>query len=56
MKFFSLISVFISLFVGVLGTGNGLQTDVEWDNGSLMINGERVMVMSGEFRGSIFPP
>lgn len=54
MRLVHLISVFISLFVSVLGTGNGLQTNVEWDNGSLMVNGERVLVMSGEFRESLF--
>jgi hypothetical protein len=50
MRFFRLLAVVISLFFGVLATDNGLQTDVEWDNGSLMVNGERVMIMSGEFR------
>lgn len=50
MRFFHLFAVAISLFFGVLATDNGLQTDVEWDNGSLMVNGERVMIMSGEFR------
>ncbi|KAI4627637.1 uncharacterized protein J4E87_004201 [Alternaria ethzedia] len=49
MRFFHLFAVAISLFFGVLATDNGLQTDVEWDNGSLMVNGERIMVMSGEF-------
>jgi hypothetical protein len=50
MRFFHLLAVLVSLFFGVLATDNGLQTDVEWDNGSLMVNGERVMIMSGEFR------
>ena len=50
MRFFHLFAVAISLFFGVLATDNGLQTDVEWDNGSLMVNGERVIIMSGEFR------
>jgi hypothetical protein len=50
MRFFHLFAVAITLFFGILATDNGLQKDVEWDNGSLMINGERVMIMSGEFR------
>ncbi|KAI4711240.1 hypothetical protein J4E89_003805 [Alternaria sp. Ai002NY15] len=55
MRFFHLFAVAISLFFGVLATDNGLQTDVEWDNGSLMVNGERVMIMSGEFHYARLP-
>ncbi|KAG9192314.1 beta-galactosidase [Alternaria panax] len=55
MRFFHLVAVAISLFLGVLATDNGLQTAVEWDNGSLMVNGERVIIMSGEFHYARLP-
>ncbi|CAN9306741.1 unnamed protein product [Alternaria alternata] len=55
MRFFHLFAVAISLFFCALATDNGLQTDVEWDNGSLMVNGERVMIMSGEFHYARLP-
>lgn len=50
MRLFNLVAVALSLFCSSLAINNGLQTTVEWDNGSLMVNGERVMIMSGEFR------
>jgi hypothetical protein len=50
MRVFRIIFAAVALVLGVLATDNGLTTDVEWDNGSLMVNGERVMIMSGEFR------
>jgi hypothetical protein len=50
MRLFPFVSIAIALLLGVLATDNGLQTDVEWDNGSLIVNGERVILMSGEFR------
>jgi hypothetical protein len=50
MRFFRVIFAAVALVLGVLATDNGLTTDVEWDNGSLMVKGERVMIMSGEFR------
>jgi hypothetical protein len=53
MQLFHFIFVAIALFLGVLATDNGLQTDVEWDNGSLMVNGKRVIIMSGEFRKTV---
>ncbi|EFQ85763.1 hypothetical protein PTT_19185 [Pyrenophora teres f. teres 0-1] len=55
MRLNHFVLVFVSLFASVLGIGNGLQTDVEWDNGSVMVNGERVMVMSGEFHYARLP-
>jgi hypothetical protein len=50
MRLFHFVAIAIALLLGVLATDNGLQTDVEWDNGSLIVNGERVILMSGEFR------
>jgi hypothetical protein len=50
MRLYTFIAIAVALFLGVLATENGLQTDVEWDNGSLMVKGERVIIMSGEFR------
>jgi hypothetical protein len=54
MRLSSFIAIVVALFLGVLATDNGLQTDVEWDNGSLIVNGERVILMSGEFREFVF--
>jgi hypothetical protein len=54
MRLSSFIAIVVALLLGVLATDNGLQTDVEWDNGSLIVNGERVILMSGEFREFVF--
>lgn len=50
MRLSRIVAVATSLFYSALAANNGLQTTVEWDNGSLMIKGERIMIMSGEFR------
>lgn len=50
MRLSRIVAVAASLFYSALAANNGLQTTVEWDNGSLMIKGERIMIMSGEFR------
>lgn len=50
MRLLHLFTIAVSLCFSALATNNGLQTIVEWDNGSLMVNGERVLIMSGEFR------
>ena len=50
MRLFQFVAIAVTLLLGVFATDNGLQTAVEWDNGSLMVNGERVLVISGEFR------
>ncbi|KAJ4326451.1 hypothetical protein N0V94_000126 [Neodidymelliopsis sp. IMI 364377] len=55
MRFSQLILGFLTVLLGVFATDNGLQTVVEWDNGSLQINGERVMIMSGEFHYARLP-
>jgi beta-galactosidase GanA len=44
-----------ALLVGALATNNGLQDVVEWDNGSLIVNGSRVLIMSGEFHYARLP-
>ncbi|KAF2641762.1 hypothetical protein P280DRAFT_448976 [Massarina eburnea CBS 473.64] len=49
-----LAAVFASLVV-VWATDNGLQKIVTWDNGSLIVNGERVIIMSGEFHYQRLP-
>ena len=54
MRFLHLFAVAVSLCFSALATNNGLQTTVEWDNGSLMVNGERILIMSGEFRTQPF--
>ncbi|KAF2020369.1 glycoside hydrolase family 35 protein [Aaosphaeria arxii CBS 175.79] len=36
-------------------TDNGLQSVVTWDNGSLLIDGQRVIIMSGEFHYQRLP-
>lgn len=50
MRLSRIVAVAASLVYSALAVNNGLQTTVEWDNGSLMIKGERIMIMSGEFR------
>ena len=44
-----------ALLLRALATNNGLQHVVEWDNGSLIINGSRVLIMSGEFHYARLP-
>jgi hypothetical protein len=46
---------FFTLLLGAFAANNGLQTVVEWDNGSLQVNGERVIIMSGEFHYARLP-
>lgn len=55
MRFLQLIFGFLAVLLGVFATDNGLQTVVEWDNGSLQVNGERVIIMSGEFHYARLP-
>jgi beta-galactosidase GanA len=55
MRFSQLILGFLAVLLGVFATDNGLQTVVEWDNGSLQVNGERVIIMSGEFHYARLP-
>ena len=45
----------VALFTTALATDNGLTKAVEWDNGSLMVDGERVLIMSGEFHYARLP-
>ncbi|EUC48685.1 glycoside hydrolase family 35 protein [Bipolaris oryzae ATCC 44560] len=55
MRISRIIAVAASLSYSALAANNGLQTTVEWDNGSLMIKGERIMIMSGEFHYTRLP-
>ena len=55
MRPFDFISILLALLVGVRATDNGLQKVVTWDNGSLLINGERIIIMSGEFHHQRLP-
>ncbi|KAF2132359.1 glycoside hydrolase family 35 protein [Dothidotthia symphoricarpi CBS 119687] len=55
MRLFRSLFGLATLLLGVLATDNGLQTTVTWDNGSLMVKGERVMIMSGEFHYARLP-
>lgn len=55
MWFPRLLLVAVALLVAAFATDNGLTTAVEWDNGSLMVNGERVIIMSGEFHYARLP-
>ena len=50
-----LLLAFFALSLSAFATNNGLQTVVEWDNGSLQVNGERVIIMSGEFHYARLP-
>jgi hypothetical protein len=43
------------LISSIFATDNGLQKVVTWDNGSLLINGERIIIMSGEFHYQRLP-
>lgn len=48
------LQLLFGLFAVLLGAF-ATQTIVEWDNGSLQINGERIIVMSGEFHYARLP-
>lgn len=55
MRLSQLFVGFLAVLLGAFATDNGLQSVVEWDNGSLQINGERIMIMSGEFHYARLP-
>ena len=55
MRFFELVFGIFAVLLGAFAADNGLQTVVEWDNGSLQISGERVIIMSGEFHYARLP-
>ncbi|KAJ4357576.1 uncharacterized protein N0V89_002152 [Didymosphaeria variabile] len=55
MRFLRLLASLSSVLAAVGAVDNGLQKDVTWDNGSLLVNGERVIVMSGEFHYQRLP-
>ncbi|KAF2704979.1 glycoside hydrolase family 35 protein [Pleomassaria siparia CBS 279.74] len=49
------VQLLFSSFSSILATDNGLQKVVTWDNGSLIVNGERVLIMAGEFHYQRLP-
>ncbi|KAL1591330.1 hypothetical protein SLS60_012074 [Paraconiothyrium brasiliense] len=55
MRFLRLLASLSSVLAAVRAVDNGLQKDVTWNNGSLLVNGERVIVMSGEFHYQRLP-
>lgn len=56
MRLSLLLLAGLTVLLGVFATDNGLQTTVEWDNGSLQVDGERILVMSGEFHYQVCIP
>ncbi|KAF2186572.1 glycoside hydrolase family 35 protein [Zopfia rhizophila CBS 207.26] len=55
MRLFNFLLGVIALLSVGFATDNGLQKVVSWDKYSLLINGERVFVMSGEFHYQRLP-
>jgi hypothetical protein len=55
MRFFELFLGLLVWINAVVAADNGLQKVVTWDNGSLLINGERILIMSGEFHYQRLP-
>ncbi|KAF3934632.1 Beta-galactosidase [Dactylellina cionopaga] len=54
----SILKIFLilgSLLTGILGTDNGYTDAVTWDRYSLLINGERLIIFSGEFHYNRLP-
>jgi hypothetical protein len=47
--------VLLALIAIIIATDDGLTKVVSWDNGSVMINGERIIIMSGEFHYQRLP-
>ena len=55
MQLVRLLAGLSTLLAAAGAVDNGLQKDVTWDNGSLLINGERIIIMSGEFHYQRLP-
>lgn len=55
MQLFRFVLAVLAILLGAVATDNGLQKVVEWDNGSLIVNGERLIIMSGEFHYARLP-
>ncbi|KAK7188532.1 hypothetical protein DPSP01_005498 [Paraphaeosphaeria sporulosa] len=55
MRFLRLLASLSSVLAAVSAIDNGLQKDVTWDSGSLLVDGERIIVMSGEFHYQRLP-
>jgi hypothetical protein len=48
MKFFVGLVLFLAAITNVLALSDGLTDAVTWDKYSLMVNGKRVYIFSGE--------
>lgn len=55
MKFFFALSLLFAAILAVYATDNGLTTVVSWDRDSVVINGKRVFIYSGEFHYQRLP-
>jgi hypothetical protein len=55
MRLFNVLVSVLAWLNLAAATDNGLQSVVTWDNGSLLINGERIIIMSGEFHYQRLP-
>ncbi|KAF2000639.1 glycoside hydrolase family 35 protein [Amniculicola lignicola CBS 123094] len=55
MQLFRLLLSLQALLALAFATDNGLTKLVTWDNGSLLVNGERIIIMAGEFHYQRLP-
>ncbi|KAF2255109.1 glycoside hydrolase family 35 protein [Trematosphaeria pertusa] len=55
VRLFGILVSVVVFLAGAWAADDGLQTVVTWDNGSLLINGERIIIMSGEFHYQRLP-
>lgn len=55
MRVFPLVVGLLTWINFAVASDNGLQKVVTWDNGSLHINGERILILSGEFHYQRLP-
>ncbi|KAF2110271.1 glycoside hydrolase superfamily [Lophiotrema nucula] len=55
MHLFGVLLGLLAIFGVILANDDGLTRVVSWDNGSLLINGERIIIMSGEFHYQRLP-
>lgn len=55
MRLLPLFAGLSGILTAVRAIDNGLQKDVTWDSGSLLVDGQRIIVMSGEFHYQRLP-
>ena len=55
MRLLNLVASLACCLTLAFALDNGLQKIVTWDNGSLLINGERIIIMAGEFHYQRLP-